>query len=153
MKHRAKGIAGFTLIEILVALAILAGALVVLTEGYVNALNALAPPPDRPDEQRELAFVRERVLKLPARELLEQGGEFETLTAGRVRWEAQLIETTILDLHQVVLSCEFAESGERYRMEFTALRPHWSDPVERGRLREEKVRALESRRMDQRWNF
>lgn len=142
---------GFTLIEILVALAILAGTLVVLTEGYVNALNALSPPNDQPDPEAELAFVRERVLRLPSRDHVEAGGVLQTLTSGTVRWEAELFETEIIDVHRVVLSCEFEESRERHVRQFYVLRPHWSDPLERGRLLDDKRRALESQRARLDW--
>lgn len=153
MKPKPEVHSGFTLIEILVALAILAGALVVLTEGYVNTLNALSTPEESPDPERELAFVRERVLRIPTRDLLENGGIMESLTAGRVRWEAELYETEIIDLHQLRLVCEFLDERETYVREYTVLRPQWSDPLERGRKLEEKSRDLEASRLRKDWIF
>ncbi len=142
---------GFTLIEVLIAVALLAGALVVLAEGYANTLNALRAGEDKQNWQQDIAFVRERILRIETLELLESGGTLETLTSGPARWEAELRPTNILDLHQLRFTIDFLDLDRIVRQEVTVLRPQWSEAADREDLLQEKREDLDQARFRKDW--
>jgi len=142
---------GFTLIEILVSLAILTTALVVLAQGYVNTLNALRSGEDHSNREQDIFFVRERILRTNTREYLENGGTLETLTSGPIHWEAEIEETDVLDVFRLYITMEFLDSRDHYSRQLTVLRPNWSDPVERETLLQEKRESIEASRFGKEW--
>lgn len=141
--------AGFTLIEVLVALAIFALAAVVLGAAYVNILTSYDAVSRRSEHEQDLRLVRAAVLAEPDREVVEKGGDFALPGSRPARWTATVEPGTVADLFQVKLRCEIPEPGRPtpwVREEvFFLLRPTWSDPAERDRLREQTRQRLERR--------
>lgn len=142
---------GFTLIEVLISVALLAGALVVLAEGYANTLNALRAGEDKQNWHQDIAFVRERILRIETLELLESGGTLETLTSGPARWEAEIRPTPILDVHRLRFTIDFLDLDETVRQEVSVLRPQWSETAEREDLLQEKREDLDQARFRKDW--
>jgi general secretion pathway protein I len=132
---------GFTLLEVLVALAIFALAAVVLGATYVNALNAYEAATRRNEYSEDLRFLRTAVLTEPDRKKVEEGGDLDLGGNKRARWRAEIAPTNTVDLFAVTWTCEITDPGRRepYRTSqtFLLLRPTWSDPVERSTLLEQ----------------
>ena len=140
--------AAFTLLEVLVALAIFALAAVVLGATYVNALNAYEAATRRNAYDEDLRFVRAALLTEPDRDKVEEGGELDLGTNRRARWQAEIASTNTVDLFSVTWTCEITDPARRepYRVTqtFLLLRPTWSDPVERSTLLDQaKQRILQ----------
>jgi general secretion pathway protein I len=138
----------FTLLEVLVALAIFAMSAVVLGATYVNALNAYQAAGRRNVYDADLRFVRAALLTEPDREKAEAGGDLDLGGDKRAHWQADIVSTETVDLFSVTWSCTIADPERRqpFRVSqtFLLLRPTWSDPVERSALIEKvKQRILE----------
>src|ERR1035441_2284073 len=85
---RRFSLSGFTLLEVLVALAIFAMAAVVLGATYVNALNAYNAASRHNEYDTDLRFVRAAVLTEPDRDKAEQGGDLDLGGGKRAHWQA-----------------------------------------------------------------
>jgi general secretion pathway protein I len=143
MKPRA-----FTLIEVLIALAVFAMAAVVLGAAYINVLNAYSGVAASAQRDEDLRFARQAVLIEPDLKKVEEGGDFETVDGRRVRWRTQVEPTNVADLFSVMLTVETGETAEatggrdrnrrgEIRQNFLLLRPTWSEAAERDKLRQE----------------
>lgn len=129
--------AAFTLLEVLVGIAILALAAVVLGAAYTNTLEAQHAV-GRPDAGSEVwPYLGAVVLTETARETLERGGELELPDGRRLRWAAQIEAMPVPDLYRVGLRGRFSDTGQEFGRRLLLLRPTWSDPIEREKLREE----------------
>ena len=71
---RPPGAAGFTLLEVLVALSIFALAAVVLGSAYLNVLNSYETLSRGLQVSEDFAYARQLVLREPDRLKLEEGG-------------------------------------------------------------------------------
>jgi general secretion pathway protein I len=138
--------AGFTLLEVLVALAIFAMAAVVLGATYVNALNAYEAATRRNEYDEDLRFVRAAMLAEPDRDKVEEGGQLNLGGSKRARWQADIASTGTADLFAVTWTCEITDPArpQPYRVTQTLmlLRPTWSDPVERSQLLEQAKETI-----------
>lgn len=138
----------FTLLEVLVSLAMVGIAAVVLGTAYVNVLFSYHAMQGRGAEEADAAHVRTLVMTEPQRAVAENGGQMERPSGGTVRWETRIEETALMDLFRVTLEFEFtpatAAPPRGRREEFLVLRPTWSDPVQR-----EKLRATFRERLDE----
>ena len=145
---RPSTLAAFTLLEVLIALAIFALAAVVLGATYVNALNAYEAVSRRNAYDADLRFVRSAVLTEADRDKVEEGGDLDLGENKRAHWQADIAATDTVDLFSVAWTCEITDPARRepYRVTqtFLLLRPTWSDPVERTKLLDQvKQRILE----------
>ena len=153
LRVRASGPArAFTLIEVLLALTLFAIAVIVLSAAYINVLNGIDNvKTDRAFDQ-ELQWVRQQVLLEPDLTTVEKGGESESVDFGKVDWEVAVDPTSIADLFHVTLHITTEGKGDRKPQEatqqFMVLRPLWSDPVDREKLRNDSKTRLESERRD-----
>lgn len=137
---------GFTMIEVLVAIALFAIAAVTLTSAFANALLSLSTLHEEAALEADLRWVRREVLLEPDLETFEQGGEITTLRHGRATWEPIVEQTGVLDLFRVTLTVrlELEDGTVRERLDtLHLLRPTWSDPRERQMLLEENTSRLE----------
>jgi general secretion pathway protein I len=137
----------FSLLEVLVALAILALVVVVLGASYLNVLIGYETVSRGMTIDEDVAFARQLVLREPDRKKIEQGGEFETAGGRRAKWGAEIAAGTLPDVFEVAFTCEISELGrpepDRVVQRFTVLRPTWSiDAAEQGKLKAEVKRRI-----------
>lgn len=142
---------GFSLLEVLVALAIVGFAVAVLASGYANILLATRQAETGGGRAADLALAREALLLVEDREDAEKGDEIGLPDGERLRWKAEIEPTEVADLFRVRLVAEFSgRPGDLTRVEETQelwlLRPGWGDPVEQSRLREAFRKAVEEAR-------
>ncbi len=130
---------GFTLLEVLVALAIFAMAAVVLGSAYLNVLNGYEVARRATASDPEVAFARAALLAQPDVDLAAQGAEFDAADGRHVRWTAKIEPTTVADLFLVTFDCEFsggAQATSQHTIQvFRVLRPTWSQATDRTTLR------------------
>lgn len=140
---------GFTLLEVLVALAVFATASIVLASAYINILNGYDIAARANETDADVAFARSIVLNMADRKKLEEGGEFDGAEGGHVRWSVEINPTNTADVFTVTFTCEVNPGGNREAQKtvetFTLLRPTWSiDVAEHDKLREDaKKRIME----------
>jgi general secretion pathway protein I len=129
----------FTLVEVLVSLGIFALAAVVLGSAYVNILVNYQAMRAWSADRDELAFARAKVMAEPDRTKAERGGEIALLAGGNLRWKADITELPRADLFEVTLDLEISPPSpapvRREQQVFVLLRPTWSDPANREKLR------------------
>ncbi len=130
---------GFTILEVLIALAVFTLAAVVLGTSYVNVLNAYAAVADRARFEDDLRFARTFVLTEPQREEVEKGGEFGGIGGRRVSWKTTIESTETADLFLVTFDAEINDPNlpkpETLTQQFRLLRPTWDKNGERETLR------------------
>lgn len=133
----------FTLLEVIVALAVFALAAVVLGSAYVNVLTAyeIAGRSNQTDE--DVRFARAQLLAEPDHDKAEQGGDFSALGSRTVKWHATIEPTATADLFRVTFVCELGDAAgggpQTVTERFNVLRPTWADPVVNGKLRQDAL--------------
>ena len=141
---------GFSLIEVILAIALFAISAVVLSQSFVNGLQILDAFQSKKSFYQDLQFVRRQVLTIADRDEIEAGGEIETVGSGRARWDAAIESTNVVDLHKVTLTVTFSgkdgRESEEVQKEHYLLRPTWSDLTERLELLEKKRELIEEKR-------
>lgn len=138
MKNRGDSLKGFTMIEVLTALAILGLATVVLGAAYANTLAAQRAAARSGLESQGLQALRDNVLNEPERRKVEKGGELSYSAGDRLIWRTVIHETPLPDLFDVEVWWRFASAGGDERScRFRLLRPDWSDSSDRERRRAE----------------
>jgi general secretion pathway protein I len=141
---------GFTLIEVLVSLAIFAVAAVSLGAAYSNVL--LSRIAMKQDEQRldDLARCRAALLETPGFDDVEAGGEIHLPGGRTARWQGKIEATAVSDLFAVQLTAEIEGADGAEPEEFTEtrmlLRPTWSIPSDRQKIRDDARQRLEKER-------
>lgn len=139
----------FTLLEVLLALALFSVAGLVLAAAYTNVLNNVEKVKLDQALEDELALVRAQVLLQPELEEVERGGDLPTLNYGAARWRATVTPSErIADLFRVDLEIELEGRGESptprtIGQTLWVLRPDWSEPTERDNLRAERRKEIE----------
>jgi len=148
-RGRATSGRGFTLLEVLVSLAIFALAAVVLGAAYVNVLLGYDAMTKRNGREENVRMMRAALFTEPDRTKVEQGGDLGLPDGNSGHWEAKVEETTLADLFRVTLRCEIPEANQAqpwvHEQTFMLLRPTWSDPVIREKLRGESRDRLAQR--------
>ncbi len=141
---------GFSLIEVVVALALFAMASVVLTSSFVNALLAREHGQSNDLRNADIRAVRMQLLLEPNRDDAEDGDRYETLNHGTANWEATIEPTNVIDLFLVQFHIEFSEPPEGSDPSHTEtlylLRPTWSESDERSDLLQDKKDELQDSR-------
>ena len=130
---------GFTLIEVLISLAIFALASVVLAVAYLNVLGGYQSAARRQQGEEEWKLVRAVVLSEADREKVEAGGQLLLPDKNSLHWTATIESTTVADLFAVTIRAEreitVGNETRAREQKIFLLRPHWSDPAERNQLR------------------
>ena len=143
---------GFTLLEVLVGIAILAMAAVVLGAAYVNTLGAHEAVARRAAAGSGMDYLRDAILNETERTKVEEGGHLALPDNRQLNWEAVVEEAPVPDLFKVVVRGRIAGTSSKDQEEFEQtlmlLRPTWSDAGEREKLRVEweKLRENDLRR-------
>ena len=143
-------VSGFSLIEVVVALALFAMASVVLTSSFVNALLAREHGQSNDLRHADIRAVRMQLLLEPNVDDAEDGGRYDTLNNGTANWEASIEPTNVIDLFEVQLQIEFSDPQEQqatsHAESLYLLRPTWSKSDERSDLLQDKKDELRSSR-------
>lgn len=146
---------GFSLIEVLLALAILGIGLAVLAQALINALNAVGALESNDALFHDLEFVERQALKVHDRITFEQGGEVTLPNDNTARWEAEVEETETLDLLRITLQIDLpsSETYPEYSETLTLYqyRQDWMDPIDREILLNEKKENREAERFRRQW--
>lgn len=148
--HRA-----FSLIEVLVALAILAMTIGVLSQAVTNGIRGLEAVQSDSEREQLYRFALRQVLLIEDREEIERGGDFSTPDGASITWNADIQETEVLDLFllNVTLILPDTTSHSLFQRQpghienVYVFRPDWSDPVDRSSLRTDKKDALDNERL------
>lgn len=144
------GNSGFTLIEVVIALAVFAMASSYLMSTFVNALLAREQRVSDDLLFADVRAVRMQLLLEPNLEDAKDGGRYTTFNSGEATWQAEVEPTEVIDLFRVSLSIQFSEPGEgqpeNYGESLYLLRPTWSESDERADLLESKRSALRDSR-------
>ena len=131
----------FTLLEVLVALAIFALVAVVLGGAYLNILNAYAGVGRGAGDDREVACARQALLAQADLQTAKNGDEYDTAEGRHVKWTADIEPANTTDLFSVTFTCVITSSSpqdqpRRVTQSFMLLRPTWSDPTDSSNLRQ-----------------
>lgn len=141
---------GFSLIEVLIALAIFALVAAVFSQAFFNTLLALDNQAAMSANVDDLRFVRSQIILEPDLDTFEDGGEINTLDAGEARWEAEVEPTEVPHLFRVLLTIEFAGTDEiepwEHEEQLYLLRPTWSDPTETDEIQQKMQERIEDHR-------
>lgn len=137
---RPTPVRAFTLLEVLVSLAIFALAAVMLSATYVNILSNYDAVSRRQEHAQDLSLVRAQLLSEPDRKIAEKGGDLALPENRSAHWTATIEETDVADLFRVSLTSEVRDAvggAKPWTQDesFMLLRPTWSDPAERDKLR------------------
>ena len=142
----------FTLLEVLVALAIFALAAIVLGAAYVNVLNAYETVGRGNQTDEDVRFARAQLLAEPDHDTAEKGGDFITVDGRQVKWHATIESTATASLFAVTFVCELTDAGggaaQTVTQNFTVMRPTWADPVEDTKLKQDaqnRIATLQGR--------
>ena len=134
---------GFTIIEVLVALAIFAGSAIALTSGYLSVLQQYEHARVAMQSDQNLKLARTALFTQPDPDLAAQGDDFEVTEGGvtmQVAWSAELQYTEIADLFDVTLTVNVTPqngTATTTTETFRLLRPTWSDAAQRTSLQTE----------------
>ncbi len=137
---------GFSLIEVLIALALFAIASNIIGSAFINAL--LSRERNNDNSYRDIAVQTARKQLLLEKNIddAEDGGSVETLELGEVDWYAEIIPTDMVDLFEVNLFIEFFyvkdDQSSNYNETLLLLRPTWSESDERSSLLQDKKEDL-----------
>jgi len=139
MRRPGSSVRGFTLIEVLVSLAIFALAAVVLAAAYLNVLGGYQAVARRQQGEEDWKLVRASVLSESDRKKLESGGRLPLADGSNLRWTVKIEETAVADLFAVTVQAEpemaMGNDKRSRTQKLMLLRPGWSDPAERDKLR------------------
>lgn len=132
---------GFTLVEVLVALAIFALAAVALGGAYVNLIRLHAALRETDVSGDDLQWARVALLAEPDLATAERGGDVVLPDGRNARWSATITPTAVSDLFDVVLELDAPPAGGSGTMvkntcALRLLRPTWSTEADRKRLRD-----------------
>lgn len=130
---------GFSLIEVLVALAIFVMMAIALGATYINILNAYDIAARAVTRDEDVRFARTALLSEADLDAAEQGAQFDGGNGRRVSWKSVIEPTTTADLFKVTFLCEITgpdlPKPELHEETFRVLRPTWSLPADRDKLR------------------
>lgn len=127
----------FTLVEVLVSLAIFSLAAVALSSAYLNVISGYRDSETQRERHENWSLVRLQVLIEPDRDAIESGGQITLPDNTSLRWTASIESTELANLFALELSGEIAgEDGWSQNERLMLFRPEWSDPGERDQLRE-----------------
>lgn len=132
---------GFSILEVLIALAIFAIAAVILGGAYVNVLNGYELANNALQRNEDVRFARQSLLAESDPEVIRRGGDFAGANGRTVRWRATLDPTETSDVVQVTFECEIngpdMKKAEKVTEVFRVLRPTWLQPVDREKIRQQ----------------
>ena len=94
-----------------------------------------------------MKFARAQLLAIADPKKIEEGGDFDSGAGRRVRWSAQIEPTETADLFLVHFTCEITDPAQadatKVTEDFRVLRPTWSEPADRDKLRQNALQRIE----------
>jgi general secretion pathway protein I len=139
------GDGAFTLLEVMASLMIFAMTAIVLGSAYLNVLNSYAAVGKGHENDQDVAFCRQELLRQADLQSAENGDQFNgvpppgALTPPQVQWSSTIDQANEPDLFTVVLTVQIAASPTAtptvITQTFMLLRPTWSDPATQSSLR------------------
>jgi general secretion pathway protein I len=145
MRHR-RARWGFTLVEVLVALAVFMMMAIVLGASYINILHAYDLAGRAVVKDEDVRFARASLLAEADRDAAERGARFDGVNGRQVNWNATIEPTTTADLFLVTFSCEVSgpeqPKPETVTEVFRVLRPTWSEAADRDKLRADAKKRI-----------
>ena len=152
---RSRRIQAFSLIEVLVALAIFAMAAIVLGATYVNVLNSYAAIDRDRDADEDVRFAISQLRGIADLTTAQAGDQFDSTNNRHVTWTCTIEPTTIADLFTVTFNYELDDPGvdpKKGTQTFTLFRPTWSDAVQRSQLLQDakdRIAAMQQAKQQQ----
>lgn len=145
---------GFTLIEVLVALALFALASGILVTSALNAVRATEAVRSDSDQEQLFRFMLRSIIAIEDREELEDGGDWKLPDESQADWEAEVEDTEMVDLFKVTIQVNldrgnFGASDDDVSRSYEVFlyRPDWeSVDGNRDNLLEDRRQNLEDRR-------
>lgn len=134
---------GFSLIEVLLAMALFAVSMYLITQSFTNTFIALDTLQNNNDTESNARLVRQHVFTINERDKLEDGGEFPLPNGEKANWDIEITESNLVDLFRCELTITFKDS-EPQTSEHWLLRPAWSEEAERKTLLEDKKQAYQN---------
>lgn len=146
-------IRAFTLLEVIVALAIFALAAVVLGAAYINVLNAYDVVSRGNQTDEDVRFARGQLLAEPDHDKAETGSDFVAAGGRQLKWHATIEATATADLFAVTFVCELSDPAgsngpQTVTEHFTIMRPTWADPTVNTKLKQDaqdRIATLQGR--------
>jgi prepilin-type N-terminal cleavage/methylation domain-containing protein len=133
------GARAFTLVEVLVALAIVCGAGLVLATAFANVMKDYDAVFHRVDHASDLGFVRTALFATADPAVAQSWNDLALPDARKARWRAAITPGQVADLFAVDCEVEITGTGTEANFKTTEhmmlLRPTWSQPADRETLR------------------
>ncbi len=140
----------FTLMEVVVAMALFVMAVGMLAQAANNGLKAVIAMSEQIGRGADLFFLREKILAIESKDEMEIGGEIMTPASGKVTWEAYVYPTTAADLFFLTLVFEFPASETLPEATVTqtlyVYRAAWSESADRKLLMDKFEQELNNYR-------
>jgi general secretion pathway protein I len=141
-----KARSAFTLVEVLVSLAIFVLAAIMLGGSYVNVLGGYEAASKAGQTDQDVRFARAALLTESDPEVAVKGGDFDTANQHHVRWTAEIQPTETTDVFDVVFACEITgadlKKPERVQQRFRLLRPTWAKDADRNKIRAQATERI-----------
>ncbi len=135
---------GFTLIEITVALAIFAMSVVILSQGFLNALTCQSLFMKQNDGQNDFYTIKQIIFLQPSLETLkDKGGEFTSVSGEIIHWNTTVSPTKISDLYRIETFCTWPDRHQK-KWDFYLWNPKWKKAKDRNQDLEEKKRKIKA---------
>ncbi len=147
---------GFTILEVLVAVVIFAGAATVLVASYINILSNFEASRLKANFDEELAFVRGELQTISDLEEAEDGLEFDMGNGVSGNWYSEIEMTEIPNLFSVTIFVDMVDAqGGRQQLNqlFYLLRPTWGEVDEVARAREDMQERMQDFRKEQQFGW
>lgn len=139
-------VSAFTLIEVMIALAIFVLAAIVLGGAYVNVLNGYETANRASTSDQDIRFARAALLAETDPKIVVQGGDFTTNNQHQVRWKASIEPTETTDVFEVVFDCDVSgpdlKKPEHVTQQFRLLRPTWAEDADRNKIRAKNTERI-----------
>lgn len=141
----------FTLLEVTLATAIFATAVVVLTSAFANALTVMHRMHEESDYAPIVRYVRSKIITVKNLYGFKKGEELDLPDGGTMKWEADVEQVPgIADLFSVTLTMDFDRKDKDAPLTITdklyLLRPTWSDADDRATIISDAKTDLETER-------
>ena len=149
---RPRAARAFTLIEVLVALAIVCTAGLMLAIAFSNVMKDYDAVFHRADHAGDLTLVRAALYATTDPALAQAWNDLALPEARHARWRAVITPGQLADLFVVECQVEISGTGEKDTFKATEhlmlLRPTWSQPADRETLRAASRDKLAQRKWD-----